>query len=223
MADPTIPVPQIPPAQPTPGSPAPRSPWLFGVAGLVVGALLAGIPLALMSDSGGGGLGASHSGLSAPDALSAYTPMVKNSKANGDLIKRVTETETVSAKRLSDAYGGAGAVVRQYTDDGLANSFQLEAVRAQSPKLFYFYVNPTYLGTVKPDQDVETYGDVSCLVHYQVTPQGQQVQPDQVFVVSCERTSAHLTVRLRMLSGEDLWHSPKDLAALTDKAWAALS
>ncbi|GAA1972355.1 hypothetical protein [Catenulispora subtropica] len=223
MADPTLPGPQIPAA---PSSPSPRvpSPWMVGLVGAVVGALVAGIPLLLTrsSDGGSGGLGASHESLSAPAALADYTPAAKNNKVDPATIKRITTTETTSTKNLSDAYGGATAVVRQYTDASLQNWVTLEAVRAESPKPYYPYVDPAQIGMAKPDQDVETFGQVNCLVHYTPVAQGQPEPPDQVLVMTCERTSAHLTVRLRFASG-DAWHSPADAAALTDKAWSQLA
>lgn len=229
MADPTLPGQPIPgpfpPSSPVPVPvPASRrpSPWMVGLVGAVVGALVAGVPLLLTRGDGGGGLGKSKDSISAPEALGGYRPMLKNPKADASLIKRLTESESMSGKNLSAAYGGAGAVFREYTDDGLVNSFELEAVRAESPKPFYPYIDAAELGLVKPDEDVEAFGQVNCLIHYEPTPQGQPVEPDQIHVLTCERTSSHLTVRLRFDSG-DAWQKPADAAALTDQAWSQLS
>ncbi|NUP51523.1 MAG: hypothetical protein HOW97_30035 [Catenulispora sp.] len=234
MADPTLPGQQMPMAGPPPGgapgmppgaAPGPRAPrpWMVGLVGAVVGALVAGVPLLLAGGGdGGGGLGASHDALSAPSAVGAYSLMIKNPKVDANTIKRVTSTETVSTKNLSDAYGGATALFRQYTDSTLENDFSLAVVRAQSPKPFFAYVDPAQLGMAKPEQDVEMFGQVACVVHYQPVAAGQQEQPDQIHVSSCERTSAHLTVRL-LFGGGDAWKSPADAAALTDKAWSQFS
>lgn len=235
MADPTLPGQQMPMAGPPPGAapgspvgpqPGPRAPrpWVVGLVGAVVGALVAGVPLLLAGggDSGGGSLGASHDALSAPNTVGAYSSMIKNPKVNANTIKRITDTETVSAKNLSDAYGGATAVFRQYSDADLENDFSLAAVRAQSPKPFIAYVDAAQLGLVKPEQDVEMFGQVACVVHHQPVLAGQQEQPDQVHVSSCERTSAHLTVRL-LFGGGDAWNKAADAAALTDEAWSQLS
>ncbi|NUR58659.1 MAG: hypothetical protein HOV87_08210 [Catenulispora sp.] len=194
----------------------------MGLVGAVVGALVAAVPLLLTRGGGGGGLGASKDSISAPEALGAYRPMLKNSKVNGDTVKRLTDTESVSGKNLSAAYGGAGAVFRQYADDSIQNSFTLEAVRAESPKPFYPYVNPAQIGLAEAEQDVEAFGQVNCLIHYLPVQQGQTVEPDQVQALICERTSSHLTVRLRFNFG-DAWHKPADAAALTDQAWSQLS
>lgn len=239
MADPTVPgqpmAGQPVPGQPTPGFPAPqpqpqalqpgsRAPrvWVVGLVGAVVGALVAAVPLLLTRGGDSGGLGASKDSISAPDTIAGYSQEVKNPKVHESTVKLLTSTATVSAKNLSDAYGGAGAVFRQYSDEGLQNMFSLEAVRAQSPKPFYPYVDPAQLGLAKPEQDVETLGEVVCLVNHQPVVAGQQEQPDQVHVETCERTAAHLTVRLRFQGG-DSWHSLADAAALTDKAWSQLS
>jgi hypothetical protein len=221
MADPTLPVQPIPGPFPPPAPRTPR-PWQVGLVGAVVGALVAGLPLLLTRGGGGGGLGASKDSISAPDNVGGYTPMLKNPKVDAATIKRLTAMESVSAKNLSAAYGGAGAVLRQYSDDGFMNDFTLEAVRAESPKPFTPYIDPASLGLVKPDQDVETFGQVNCLVHYQPVNQGQQVQPEQIKVMTCERTSAHLTVRLLFGAG-DAWQKPADAAALTEQAWSKLS
>ncbi|MFL6113692.1 MAG: hypothetical protein ACJ786_20385 [Catenulispora sp.] len=189
----------------------------------MVGALVAGIPLLLTRSSGGSGLGAAHEALHAPANLDGFTPMVGHSKINPAMNKRTESSETMSAKNLSDAYGGAASTVRQYVDAGLENFVALEAVRATSPKPFVPYVDAASIGLAKPQQEVVTIGQTSCVVANDPAPTGQQESPDQVHVVICERTSPHLTVRLRFTGGGDRSHSPQDAAALTERAWAALS
>jgi hypothetical protein len=226
VADPTYPspaMPPIPPAQPGPGRRPARSPWLVAVAGVVVGALIAGIPLLLTRSSGGsGGLGAEHEALQAPASLDDFTSFAINPKVDAGNKKRAETNDSTSAKNLSEAYGGAATTVRQYVDSGLENFVTLEAVRAASPKPYIPYVDPAALGIAKPQQEIVTIGQTSCFVTNQVIPAGQQESPDQIRVGFCERTSPHLTVRLRF-NGGDRWHSPQDAAALTERAWSALS
>ena len=101
MADPTVPNPMVPPAPPTspmppvppmfsetpvPAPPAkhglsPRSPVVAGIAGLVIGALAAGVPLAL-SQGSSNSFGADKGTLNAPAAVGGFTPMAQNPKNN---------------------------------------------------------------------------------------------------------------------------------------------
>ena len=128
-----------------------------------------------------------------------------------------------SAKNLSAAYGGAAVVVQRYSDADLANFVTVEAVRAQSPAPYMPYENAQDLGLAKPEQEIVTFGDVRCLVADLPTAAGQQPQADSVTTETCERTSTHLTVRLRFGGGGDLMHSPQQAAALVNVAWGSLS
>lgn len=114
-------------------------------------------------------------------------------------------------------------MVQQYSDAGLENLVELEAVRAQSPTPFQPYEDAAALGMAKPPQEIETFGHVSCLVANAPAPAGQQEQPNSSSAVTCERTSAHLTVRLRFGGSGDLMHSPQQAAALVDTAWNSMS
>lgn len=212
----------VPPAQPEPGRRPARSPWLVAVAGVVVGALVAGIPLLLTRGSSDGGFGATHEALHAPEELGGFTPITSHPKVQPDTKKRYGADEPVNAKNLSDAYGGAATMVKQYVDANLESFVTLEAVRATSPKPYAPYVNPASIGIAKPQQEIVTVGQTSCFVTNEVAPAGQQESADQVHVAACERTSSHLTVRLRFTGG-DHWHSPLEAAALTDRFWTALS
>ncbi|OLE24848.1 MAG: hypothetical protein AUG49_12340 [Catenulispora sp. 13_1_20CM_3_70_7] len=219
MADPTNPdpaIPPFPPTQPEPGRRAGRSPWLVGVAGVVVGALVAGIPL-LLTRSSGGGLGVSHEALHAPANLNDFTPMTSNPKMPPATKKRTETAETMSAKNLSEAYGGAATTVRKYIDPELGDFVTLEAIRATSPKPYVPYVDAATIGFAKPLQEVDTIGQTSCVVQNVPGSGGKQDTHVQI----CERTSSHLTVRLRF-DGEG-WDSLEDAVALTERAWSALS
>jgi len=161
--------------------------------------------------------------LKAPASIGTYTQVQKNPKYTPGSLKLINDSDPQSAKNLSAAYGGAAVVVQRYTDADLANFVTLEAVRAQSPTPYVPFVNAQDLGLAKPDQEIVTVGDVHCLVANLPTEAGQQPQADSVNTLTCERTSAHLTVRLRFGGGGDLMHSPQQAAALVDVAWSSLS
>ncbi|WP_194905759.1 hypothetical protein [Catenulispora rubra] len=226
MADPTVPNPVDPPEPSGPSGPSSkpglssRSLAVGGVIGVVVGALGVGIPWA-MSGSGKA-FGAESGSLKAPASIGVYVPTVQNPKTDPATAKRIQASDPISAENLSAAYGGAATVVQQYSDAGLENFVVLEAVRAQSPTPFLPYVDAASIGMAKPNQEVDTFGHVSCLVAYIPVPAGQQEQPGDSSAITCERTSAHLTVRLRFGGGGDLMHSPQQAAALVDTAWSLM-
>src|ERR1051326_3031072 len=127
-------MPTPPPTYPEAGRRTVRGSWLAVIAGVVVGALVAGIPLLLTRGDGGGGFGATHEALHAPANLDGFTSIGDNAKINGSAKKRAADADPISAKNLSDAYGGAATTVKQYVDADLLNFLTLEAVRATSPK-----------------------------------------------------------------------------------------
>jgi len=244
MSDPTVPNPMVPqdssmpPTVPTPPMAIPpmvpmpsaapakaglslRSPLVAGIAGFVVGAAALGVPWLMNSDSSP--FGAGKASLKAPASIGTYTQVQKNPKYTPGSLKLINDSDPQSAKNLSAAYGGAAVVVQRYTDADLANFVTLEAVRAQSPTPYVPFVNAQDLGLAKPDQEIVTVGDVHCLVANLPTEAGQQPQSDSVNTLTCERTSAHLTVRLRFGGAGDLMHSPQQAAALVDVAWSSLS
>jgi hypothetical protein len=192
-----------------------------GVVGLVVGALAVGIPW-LMSGSGKA-FGVESGSLKAPASIGAYVPLLQNSKTDAATAKRIQTSDPISAKNLSAAYDGAATVVQQYSDAGFESFVELEAVRAQSPTPFLPYQDAPALGMDKPSQEVDTFGHVSCLVANIPVPVGRQEQPNSSTAISCERTSAHLTVRLRFGGAGDLLHSPQQAAALVDTAWNSMN
>ncbi|WP_212238943.1 hypothetical protein [Catenulispora pinistramenti] len=209
----------MPPARA--GSPL-RSPVVAGVVGLVVGAVVVGVPW-LLTSSSSSPFGADKSALTAPASIGAFTPMVKNSKTPAATLKTMEESATVGAKNLSAAYGGAAAVSQEYSDAGLENYVVLEAVRAQSPIPYVPYEDAHALGMDKPEQEIDTFGQVHCLIANIPVAVGQAAQPNGTSAVTCERTSAHLTVRLRFGGDGDVMHSPQQAAALVDTAWGELS
>jgi hypothetical protein len=213
---PTAPVP------PAPGLSL-RSPLVVGIAGLVVGVVAVGVPWLASGTTSTSPFGAGKASLKAPTSIGGYTQLRKNPKFGAASLKMINDSDPQSAKNLSAAYGGAAAVVEPYADAGLETFVTLEAVRAQSPTPYVPYENAQDLGLAKPDQEIVVFGAVHCLVANNPTQAGQAEQPDGINTLTCERTSAHLTVRLRFGGGGDLMHSPQQAAALVDTAWNLLA
>ena len=94
-------VPPVPPLPPAKRGLSLKSPVVVGIAGLVVGALAAGVPLALTGSSNA--LGAEKGSLNAPAAIGGFTPMAQNPKADPATVKRLNDVAPISAKNLSAA------------------------------------------------------------------------------------------------------------------------
>ncbi|WP_329048092.1 hypothetical protein OG738_37405 [Amycolatopsis sp. NBC_01488] len=183
----------IEPAPPQPTAPAPRSrltrPVATGLIGVLVGAVLVGVPWLVLSLLGGpsgqaptapanlGGLSRAQDAIAKVDAV--------RGKAQ---IDRVGKTDQETAARVSAAYGGAGAVVQDYQDEGLLRSVQLIAVRAPSPELFAPYEDVQALGEAKPGTELVRVGAVQCLLHNDPVAPGATPDPDRSFVLNCQRT-----------------------------------
>ncbi|MDT7806080.1 MAG: hypothetical protein QOI78_9513 [Actinomycetota bacterium] len=164
--------------------------------------------------------------LKAPDTLGGLS-RAQDAIAKVDSVKgrpqidRVDKTDRETGSRVSAAYGGAGAVVQQYQDDRLLRSFQLIAVRAPSPELVAPYEDVQALGVAKPSTELVRSGAVQCLLHNDPAAPGSTPDPEQSFVMSCQRTGQALTVTVRSLGTEGN-HDPQELAAVVEEAWAAL-
>ncbi len=245
---PTPPQPQGPPPQPAGLPPQPgqlpaaapaappqrqgrislRNPLVTAALGLVVGLAAVGIP-ALLSDDDGGGFGGGGDGgkLSAPAKLDRLRPLAdlqrsaSMSKAK-ELADAITKEEGKSGERLSEAYGGAAAVVRQYADQQFQTTATLIAVRSRSPEPYVPYVDPKRLGLVKPQDELKTIGDVSCVLYNQPTPAGSEPTADSVRVSYCQRTGDGLTVQIRTVGGGEA-NQPDKVAAMVEAAWSELS
>ena len=219
------------PLEPAPGPPPtvaplppPRPllarPVVAGLLGVLVGAVLVGVPwLALSLFDGPSGQAptapANLGGLSkAQDAIAKVD--ATRGKAQ---IDRIAKTDQETAARVSAAYAGAGAVVQDYQDDGLLRSFQLVAVRAPSPELFAPYEDVQALGEAKPGTELVRVGAVQCLVHN--APAAPGSTPDQSFVLNCQRTGPGMTLAVRSLSSEGN-HDARELAGIVEQAWQDL-
>jgi hypothetical protein len=213
--------PQPPVRQPVPRPPLAR-PVVAGLLGVLVGAVLVGVPWLALSLFGG----PSGQALTAPANLGglsrAQDAIAKLDATRGKAtIDRIDKTDRETASRVSAAYDGAGAVVQQYQDDRLLRSFQLVAVRAPSPELFAPYEDVQALGVAKPSTELVRVGAVQCLVHNDPAAPGSAPDPDRSFVTNCQRSGPGLTVAVRSM-GTDGNHDPQELAGIVEQAWRGL-
>lgn len=208
---------RMPVPAPPNGGASPRAiAVLAGVAGLVVGAVLASGMWLLFGNENG----SSSSSVSAPDRLGEYYRLVDHPKINDRegaqrMVDRQKRYDQENSARLSAAYDGAGAVVQQYASESLETMFSLEVVRAKSPYPPYVqFSDPKDLGLDKPFEEVLEYGDVACAVR------NQGSQPP--IVVACVRTAGDLTVSITHVTNIDDV-TTEDLAKLVDEAWSEVS
>jgi hypothetical protein len=196
-----------------------------GVVGLVVGALVVGLPWLLSSSGGGGGLGGSSGAITAPGSLGSLKSLHEASvqvggdkgAANAD---RQAADDVRSAKLMSTAYGGAAATVAHYADEELDDIVALSVVRADSPEPFVQYQNLKELAEAVPQNELVRTGDVACLVFNADFVKSGPEPTDGVMTTLCQRTGNGLTVQVRP-SG-DIQHHPDQVAALVDNAWDAV-
>lgn len=245
---PTPPQPQGPPPQPAGVPPQPgqfpvgapaappspqgrislRNPLVAAALGLVVGLAAVGIPV-LLSDDDGGGFGGGGGGgeLSAPAKLGGLRPLADLQRSAPtpkakEMADAITKEEGKSGERLSEAYGGAAAVVKQYADDDVQTTVTLVAVRSRSPKPYVPYEDAKRLALAAPTDELKVIGDVSCVLYNQPTPEGSKPTAESVHVTLCQRTGDGLTVQIRP-GGSGVANQPEKVAALVETAWSALS
>ncbi|MEU5612163.1 hypothetical protein AB0H03_26125 [Streptomyces sparsogenes] len=221
--------PAAPAAPSRPGRFSPRHPLVSGVIGLVVGLALVGIPVLLSDDDGGGGFGGGGGGaeLAAPAKLGGLRPFAdiqRESGANkaGELADGLVVEDRKSGERLSEAYGGAAAVVKRYADDDVQTTVTLAAVRARSPEPYVPYEDAERLAVAAPPDELKVIGDVSCVLYNSPTPAGSEPAADSVRVTYCQRTGDGLTVQIRPV-GTGLANRPAKVADLVENAWSALN
>ncbi|MES4902693.1 MULTISPECIES: hypothetical protein [unclassified Streptomyces] len=205
-----------------------RNPLITAALGLVVGLAAVGIPV-LLSDDDGGGFGGGGSGgeLSAPAKLDGLRPFADIQRASGapkakEMADGIAREERKSGERLSEAYGGAAAVVKQYADEDVETTVTLIAVRSRSPKPYVPYEDRKRLALAVPPDELKVFGDVSCVLYNQPTPEGSKPTAESVHVTLCQRTGDGLTVQIRP-GGSGVANQPEKVASLVEKAWAELS
>ncbi len=154
------------------------------------------------------------------DALSSrrYSArLVRQERVNQGKIGSATEAA------YRQAFNGAGAAYRAYSDSGLQKRPYVIAVRASAPGVTIGPVlDPSYLGLAKPPRQVMTVGQVSCQISW--TPlilAGHAPDPSSEQVIGCQRSGPGLTVFV----GGNGFTGPADLQAmvnLTNSAWSAI-
>ncbi|MDX3228763.1 hypothetical protein [Streptomyces sp. ME19-01-6] len=220
----------VPVAPPQPrGRISLRNPLVSAAIGLVVGLAAVGIPVLLSDDDGGGGFGGGggRGELSAPAKLDGLRPLAEIQRSNGVAKAEknadgITKDERKSGERLSEAYGGAAAVMKQYADGDGQTTVTLTAVRSRSPEPYVTYVDPKRLGLVKPLEELKTFGDVSCVLYNQPTNAGSEPAADSVHVTYCQRTGDGLTVQIRP-AGSGVANRPEKVADIVNAAWSEMS
>jgi hypothetical protein len=211
--------------QESPPAPARRPPWvlvLAGLAGLAVGAVAVG-GVWLLS---GAGKVIDKRAITAPATLGEYVQIDQIDLSKDPRVDRtVDRTRRLmreNTRLLSEAHGGAGALWTSYMSRDFTTRVVVQAYRDLSEfPLFQPYEDTTYLGMAKPSQSVEQFGDVSCLVNNDPTPEGRAPAPDSVHVVRCARASDVLTVEITDVVGD--FEPPEKLARFVDDVWAAVS
>lgn len=219
---PLEPAPGPPPTVAPPPRPLLARPVVAGLLGVLVGAVLVGVPWLALSLFGGPSGQAPTAPANLGGLSKAQDAIAKVDATRGKAqIDRIAKTDQETAARVSAAYAGAGAVVQDYQDEGLLRSFQLVAVRAPSPELFAPYEDLQALGEARPGTELVRVGAVQCLVHNALTAPGSTPDPDQTFVLNCQRTGPGLTVAVRSLSSEGN-HDARELAGIVEQAWQEL-
>jgi hypothetical protein len=215
--------------QPAQQQPAPRRlpstrTVAVGLAGVLVGVFVVGVPWLVIGLLGG----PSAQPLKLPDSLGGFTTtqaavtrIADGGAAGKSQIERADKAEGENASRISAAYDGAAAVFRSYSDEGLESGFQVAAVRADSPELLVQYEDTAALGLALPTTELKRIGPVQCLVHNGTTPLGQPVDPEQSVVTNCQRTGGGLTVQLQNTTTHNA-QDPARFAAIVQEAWTAL-
>jgi hypothetical protein len=189
---------------------------LVGLAGLAVGALTVGAVWLT-----NGPLVADKRPVTAPSHVGAYVPLFQaklDPDVRTDIVDRLRDNNRRSSELLSQAHGGAGAVVELYSSQDVRKQFTLMIYRGPSAHPLYApYQDPVVVGYVKPMQSVEEFGEVSCLVANELTPIGQIPARGSSHAQQCARTNGALTVEL--LPSGNLDDDPAVIADLVDKAW----
>ncbi|GAB3886331.1 hypothetical protein ACFQ1S_20805 [Kibdelosporangium lantanae] len=194
-----------------------QPPWLLvliGLAGLAVGALSVG---AVWLTAGPQVV--DRRPIAAPPNIGDYVPLFQaklDPDLRTDLIDRMRENNRRSSELLSQAHGGAGALVEFYSSQDVRKQFTLLVYRGPSPHPLYApYQDPDWDG--EPMRTVQEFGEVSCMVYNDPDPTGKPSAERASHASQCARTNGALTVELQPTG--DLGEDPASIASLVDKAW----
>ena len=203
---------------------SPRSALLLGIG---IGVVLAGGVAAILFASGAIDTGEEDDvdtrDIELPDEVNgmrAYADLLRES-GHADQAAVIRQVNAATAEALRDAYRGAATDVGTYSGDDLDSRASIAVIRAESPELVPpLVVAASDLGLAVPVDDVETIGNVECLVRNPPTAEGQEVDVEQIAIQVCQRTGDDLTVRAIGVVG-DL--STDDVAELVDATWDDVS
>jgi hypothetical protein len=197
------------------------------VLGIVIGLVIAGSVVAILWATdvidGHEEQGVDAREIQLPDDLNGMRPRADILRESGhaDQAERAEQVNDATADELRDAYQGAATDVETYSTDDLDTGASIAVVRADSPELVPpLVVSAADLGLAAPIDDIETIGNVECLVRNPPTPAGQEVDSEQIAIQVCQRTGDNLTVRAVGIVG-DL--TADDVAQLVDGAWEAVA
>lgn len=220
--------PEPPPAEQEP-RPAPvgRPLWsllLAGLAGLAVGAMAVGASWLV---AGTAGRGVDKRPIALPARIGKYLPVEQIDLNKQPVAHLAMDNErrrnTESTKLLSESHGGAGALYAHYSDQELETQLIVMIYRDRSANpLFLPYVDADDLGLDQPQQSVERFGEVSCIVVNDPVPKGQTPKHPPS-AAKCARSGETLTVEIGAVGGSDTAKDPAEMAKLVDEVWAAVS
>jgi hypothetical protein len=199
---------------------SPRSALVLGIGiGLTVAGAVVVILLATGAIDDDGDDAVDTRDVELPDDLNGMRTRADVFRESGhpDQAETAEQVNEATADALRDAYGGAATDVETYSSDDLDTSASIAVVRAHSPELVPpLVVSAADVGLAVPIDDVETIGNVECLVRNPPTPEGQEVDVDQIAIQVCQRTGTDFTVRAIGIVG-DL--TVDDVGQLVDAAW----
>jgi hypothetical protein len=200
-----------------------KSPRAALVVGIGIGLLVAGAVLAILFATGaigdGGDDGVDTRDVELPDELGGMRTRgeILGESGHPDQAESAEQVNVATADALRDAYGGAATDVETYSADELDTGASIAVIRAASPELVPpLVVSANDLGLAVPIDDVEVIGDVECLIRNPPTPEGQEVDVEQIVVQLCQRTGEDLTMRAVGVVGG---LGADDVAELVDAAW----
>lgn len=196
---------------------------MAGLVGLAVGALVVGGAWLVTGSSGS----VDKLPIAAPERVGELVPFdqVERNKSEraARTVTRIRSWDEQSSQRLSQSHDGTAALVRTYSDQELRQQVTVMIYRARSPHPQYVpYQDAKELSLAVPLDDLQQFGEVSCSVRNEPTPEGKSPGPKSAHTISCARTGDALTVELRP-TGSDLAYEPRKVAGLVDELWNAVS
>ena len=207
-----------------------RSVWA-AVAAVVVG-LAVGLGIGAIAFGGGSSSKTTTTISTKPIQLPAslgglgdVSAVITSKRPGSKLAKQTTANEAkvgaMTTAAYSQAFGGATAAYRRYSDGGLTRQVYVIAVRSGAPGLTIGpVIDPAYLGLATPEREVKTVGSVSCEIDWTPVVAGNKPQPSDEHVGVCERSGSGVTVFV----GGGGFSGPADLqslAGLANQAWSA--